>query len=91
MSSNDIATSERRGGTVGTARKIDDLRFVPGVGGFDDDCTDREWFDAMGPAPDLDASDDEVGPVCEDCLKYLPDDQIATKHPRILCEDCQDD
>lgn len=70
-------------------RKEDDPRYVPGVSEWDDDSTDREWFEAMGPAPAQDARDEELGPVCEDCLKYLPDSQIATKDPRILCEDCR--
>lgn len=73
-----------------TTRKTDDPRYVPGVSEFDDDATDQEWFEAVGPAPAQDASDEELGPVCEDCMKHLPDDQIATKDPRILCEDCQD-
>lgn len=71
-------------------RKTDDPRYIPGISEFDDDSTDQEWFDAMGPAPAQDAPDEELGPVCEDCLKYLPDDQIVTRDPRILCEDCQD-
>lgn len=69
-------------------RKENDPRFVPNVDKWDDNATDQEWFKAMGPAPDADASDEELGPVCEDCLKYLPDAQITTKDPRILCEDC---
>lgn len=70
--------------------KENDPRYLPGVSEWDDDATDEEWFEAMGPAPDPDASDEDLGPVCEDCLKYLPDAQIVTKDPRILCEDCQD-
>lgn len=73
-----------------TARKMDDPRYRPGVSEWDDDATDQEWFDAMGPAPAQDARDEDLGPVCENCLKYLPDDQIATKTPCILCEDCQE-
>lgn len=76
--------------TTVAIRKTDDPRYIPGVSEWDDDCIDQEWFDAMGPAPDPDASDEELGPVCEDCLKYLPDDQIAAKHPHVLCEDCQE-
>ena len=75
---------------MSTTRKTDDPRYLPGVSEWDDDCTDQEWFDAMGPAPDPDASDEDLGPVCEDCLKYLPDDQIVTTAPRIPCENCQE-
>lgn len=70
--------------------KESDPRYVPGVSEWDDDSTDQEWFEAMGPAPTPDAPDEDLGPICEDCLKYLPDNQIATKNPRILCEDCQE-
>ena len=76
------------GNTTAITRKTDDPRYTPGVSKFDDDATDQEWFEATGPAPTQDAPDEDLGPVCEDCMKHLPDDQIATKD--ILCEDCQE-
>lgn len=76
--------------TKTTPSKTDDPRYVPGISEFDDDATDEEWFEAMGPAPTRDAPDEDLGPVCEDCMKYLPDNQIATKDPRILCQNCQE-
>lgn len=72
-----------------TAKEADP-RYVSGVSDVDDDMTDQEWFEAMGPAPAENAPDEDHGPVCEDCQRYLPSNQIATRDPRILCEDCQE-
>lgn len=33
--------------------KTDDPRYIEGVSDMDDDMTDEEWFEAMGPAPEV--------------------------------------
>ena len=33
------------------SRKMDDPRYIAGISEYEDDMTDEEWFETMGPSP----------------------------------------
>lgn len=86
---NEFPYPDIRGIASEPSAKYLDPRYVPGRSAVDDDMTDAQWLDAMGPHHSRPVPADELGLVCEGCLVHLPNARMVPGSPPILCDGCK--